>query len=122
MGEQLPLLDTPAPVACGRTLEDLARDVRGGRPLPLWAAVAGPAWFARAWGECASRAAIGALAGAAFGWRWRDPDCEPCCVPCWWLSPPPDECRACADILRKNIGVVTLAMVREGLARRCGRG
>lgn len=128
MSAQLTLLASE-PVACTRPLVELARDVARSPTLPLWAAVAGEAWFARAWAACDRWPALSLLAYAAWGW---DPDVS------WWADsihlPCMDAmrgdtahaldfrpCAECAATVRRAIGAATLEMLRLGLARKAPR-
>jgi len=123
--EQLALLPAAlADVPPEIPLADLLRDMRADpRRLPLWAEMAGEAWFARAWTTCLRWDVLERLAGWFFGtWIVQDPHDLP--------HPehigldrdlnhvdPPD-CAACADRVRSYRGTVTLAMLREVLARK----
>jgi hypothetical protein len=117
MTAQLPLFD--APPACTAPLEDLAREVTQSRRVPLWAALAGEGWFARAWDACTNWRTLMRLAWLAWGWsptaEWLMVSIH---VDCVAGGDAGFVCRECVDRVRADVGAVSLAMLRAGLERR----
>jgi hypothetical protein len=126
MGEQMQLLAEPPSVACTRTLADLVGEVAATGRVPLWAQVAGEAWFARAWATCNGQRTLARLAWLAFARDVYDEDGRWWVGDCLWCTDPTpitqtNECATCAALAREIVGEISLAIVRCGLDARSGR-
>jgi hypothetical protein len=128
--EQLALLPAAlAPVVVPDVgLEALARDLMADAArLPLWAEMAGEAWFARAWAACLRWDAVARVASFAGGRYIMDEGLgDEIHLSCHAVDArgnrcAPPECAACAGRARSYVGEITLAMLREGIARKAGR-